>query len=340
MKPGDGSLETAGQPTAAAHADTAAASVSDRPAGSVMHAAPAGYTLGKLLGRGGMGEVVLANDQRIGRNVAIKRMRSADPTPDLIERFLREARIQARLDHPAIVPVHELGHDAEGRPYFTMKRLTGVTLQDVLAEGKLGDQKLLRAFVDVCLAIQFAHERGVIHRDLKPSNLMLGDYGDVYVLDWGVARVVDNKAEEESTHHVGTFDGETVAGSLLGTPGYMSPEQARGDEVTTATDIYALGSILFEILTHVTLHPRGPDAIASTLAGPQSPTTRAPERTIAPELDAICLAALANDPANRPSGRALADEVQRPARERDQRPWRSARSAAWASRSRLDTIGS
>src|SRR6185503_14204417 len=127
---------------------------------------PARYAVGRPLGIGGMGEVVLATDAQIGRDVAIKRMRVA-PTPSAVARFVREAKIQGRLEHPAIVPVHELANDAEGRPFFVMKRLTGTTLADILG-GKRGptQQKLLRAFADVCLAIEFAHNRGVIHRDL------------------------------------------------------------------------------------------------------------------------------------------------------------------------------
>src|SRR5688500_16350003 len=132
-----------------------------------------GHQIGELIGHGGMGEVLVAQDQRIGREVAVKRIRARDPSPDLVSRFLREARIQARLDHPAIVPVYELGTDVEGRPYFTMKRLAGVTLAKRIAQDA-PVPTLLRAFVDVCLAIQLAHTRGVVHRDLKPSNIMLG----------------------------------------------------------------------------------------------------------------------------------------------------------------------
>src|SRR2546430_11277663 len=123
-----------------------------------------------------MGEVLAATDRKFERDVALKRMRASDR--DSAERFLREAKIQARLDHPAIVPVHDLGVDAEGRPYFTMKRVSGVTLADRLAKpGPI--QPLLRALVDVGFAIELAHARGVVHRDLKPANIMLGDYGEV-----------------------------------------------------------------------------------------------------------------------------------------------------------------
>src|SRR5262245_34306447 len=138
---------------------------------------PARYVLGAPLGVGGMGEVILATDNQIGRDVAIKRMR-VPPSSAAVARFVREAKVQGRLDHPAIVPVHDLGNDDEGKPFFVMKRLTGTTLAEIIAKKSLSRQKLLRAFADVCLAIEFAHSRGVIHRDLKPANIMLGDFGE------------------------------------------------------------------------------------------------------------------------------------------------------------------
>ena len=268
----------------------------------------ASYEVGEVLGRGGMGEVVAAHDPNLGRDVAIKRMRADAPPPELVERFLREARIQARLDHPAIVPVHELGRDAAGQPYFTMKRLAGTTMQDVLATAP--QSRLLRAFIDVCLAIEFAHARGIVHRDLKPSNIVLGDYGEVYVLDWGVARVLHD-ADARGTE-LPSEAGATLAGALLGTPGYMAPEQARGaPDVGPAADTYALGAILFEILAGAPLHGRE-SPLADTLTNPQaSPVARHPDRAIPPELDAACTGALADDASARPSARALGERVQR-----------------------------
>jgi eukaryotic-like serine/threonine-protein kinase len=273
-----------------------------------------GYAIGEVLGRGGMGEVVLAHDGQMDREVALKRMRGAAPDADAIERFIREAKIQARLDHPAIVPVHQLGYDDAGLPYFTMKRLVGTTLLTrIEQQGPI--QPLLRALVDVCFAIELAHTRGVVHRDLKPSNIMLGDYGEVYVIDWGVARLVGGSRSEASPSHpsIDTSPPQaTAAGALLGTPGYMAPEQVRGEEVQPPADVYALGAILFEILVGEPLHPRGTAALVSTLqdAAVCSPVARAPGRTIAPELDAACVAALAADPAARPTARELATRVQ------------------------------
>jgi serine/threonine-protein kinase len=277
------------------------------------------YRVGAVIGRGGMGEVITATDQQIGREVAIKRIRSGYETGDGERRFLREARIQGRLEHPAIVPVHELSTDADGQPYFVMKKLAGETLASVLGRRNttVSRQRLLRAFADVCLAIEFAHTRGVVHRDLKPANIMLGDFGEVYVLDWGVARIrddapdparppIDSASVEPGAEHA------TVTGTMLGTPGYMAPEQIRGDEqLDGRADVYALGCILFEILAGLPLHPPGPVALNTTLVGLDAcPSRRAPDRDIGPELDAIVERACGLEPAERfATARELADRV-------------------------------
>lgn len=276
-----------------------------------------GYQLRDVIGRGGMGEVIIAHDPRIGREVAFKRILGRNAPDEAAFRFLREARIQARLDHPAIVPVYEIGTEDQQNPYFTMKRLSGETLaaRIISADANEPIAPLLRAFVDVCLAIDFAHARGIVHRDLKPSNIMLGQYGEVYVLDWGIARVL---ASHDATAHIDQGDdpvGEvrTQHGVVLGTPGYMAPEQIRAPgDIEPAADVYALGALLFEILAREPLHPRGLLALESTLADHSgSPAERCPDRTIAPELDAVCVEALRPDPAQRPTARELANRVQR-----------------------------
>jgi serine/threonine-protein kinase len=270
----------------------------------------ADYRYGELIGKGGMGEVMAAHDPRIGRDVAIKRMKSAHPDGEQLARFLREARIQARLDHPSIVPVHELSTDEAGRPFFTMKRVSGSTLAQKMADPTVSQQTLLRALIDVCQAVEFAHVRGVIHRDLKPANIMLGDYGEVYVLDWGVARVLTDTTRDQVGDIV-TLDDGTQTGALLGTPGFMAPEQVKGSPATQASDVYALGAILFEILAGESLHPRGAAALSSTLTAPQdAPARRRSDRAIPPELDALCHAALAEDPIYRPTARGLGEQIQ------------------------------
>jgi serine/threonine-protein kinase len=270
-----------------------------------------GYVFGEVIGSGGVGEVVLAHDLRVGRDVAIKRLHSRKPTSEETARFLREARIQARLDHPAVPPVYELGTDPQGRPFFTMKRLAGTTFSEMLKAPEPNRQRLLRAFADVCFAIDFAHSRGVVHRDLKPSNIMLGGFGDVYVLDWGLSRVVGEAVAEVVSDDIDSLDVDP--GGLLGTPGYMSPEQLqKAAEAGRPADVYALGAILFETLAGEPLHPRGPTALQSTVSGEAitSPAKRRTDRQIAPELDAICTVMLAMDPAARPTARRVAERVE------------------------------
>jgi serine/threonine-protein kinase len=284
-------------------ADTEAAATSDTPATFDR------FRVNAVLGRGGMGEVLSARDERIGRWVAIKRLRERGARAEVIARFLREARIQARLEHPAIVPVHEL-HDTEDDPYFVMKQITGASLDNVIASRPRN--VLLRAFVEVCLAIEFAHSRGVIHRDLKPSNIMLGDFGEVYVVDWGIARVIGDAASRTNFAEIDTVDrGATVPGSVLGTPGYISPEQIRGDtDLDGRSDVYALGCILFEILAGRPLHPRGLAGLTTALAGVDAHASL--HRDVPPELDDVCVKATAIDRDTRfTSARALADAVQR-----------------------------
>nr|MBA3457456.1 serine/threonine protein kinase [Deltaproteobacteria bacterium] len=250
---GKGFLDPSG-PTVS-NADTLAGDDADDFDVASMPTGNARYVMRDMLGRGGMGDVLLATDAQIGRDVAVKRMRDRRTTS--VARFLREARIQGRLDHPAIVPVHEVAVDEEDRPYFVMKRLTGTTLADILAArghvslttssiDKHPLSRLLRAYSDVCLAVEFAHTRGVIHRDLKPANIMLGDFGEVYVLDWGVARVMgDDSTDSLEIGPSKEPAGSTEAGTVLGTIGYMPPEQLRGMSIDRRADVYALGCILF-----------------------------------------------------------------------------------------------
>jgi len=293
-------------PADGATSDTTSAAATQRPAKLSLSS----YEIREQpIGRGGMGEVLLARDPQIGRDVAIKRMTGDDQDPEAVIRFVREAKIQAQLEHPAIVPVHEIGSDANGHPYFTMKRLTGRTLLDVLRDPEVRQQRLLRALVGVCNAIELAHSRAIIHRDLKPANIMLGDYGEVYVLDWGIARVL--AAPDGTTAPGIPISGETQVGAVMGTLGYMAPEQLRdASSAGPAADVYALGCILYEILAGVPVHPRA-EAMITTLADhPRSPAARAPDRDIPPELDAACTRALAFEPADRLTVRELGHEIE------------------------------
>jgi serine/threonine-protein kinase len=279
------------------------------------------YKITERIGAGGMGEVWCAFDERLERDVAIKVLHSGRRDANSVARFLREARVQGRLEHPSIVPVHDVG-DSDELPYFVMKRLSGTTLEHVRVALMRGDQDaikrwprrtLLARLVDVCLAVELAHQRGVIHRDLKPANIILGEFGDVYVLDWGLARLeVGDDRVGPTAQAVETSAGKTVTGTLLGTPGYMAPEQMRGDSVDRRADIYALGCILFEILTGVVAVPRD-SAFETTLAAPyHRPSASAPDADVPPELDDTCARATAADPSMRhATARELADEIQR-----------------------------
>jgi len=270
------------------------------------------YEVIDRLGEGGMGEVRLCHDSRTQRDVAMKVMRGVHAgRPDLDARFLREARVQGRMEHPSIVPVYDLGISG-GRPYFTMKRVLGETLTEIVAQLRVHDRgaqeaysrhKLLAAFSKVCLTVDFAHAHRIVHRDLKPDNIMLGAYGELYVLDWGIARIAEGDRAAWSTDpDLGPT--KTRAGSLLGTLGYMSPEQMdpKLGETDARSDVYALGAILFEILTLEPLHMASNvnDMVASTLAdAPSHPSARTPGQGIPPELDDICVKATARDPEKR-----------------------------------------
>ncbi len=269
------------------------------------------YVLGERLGMGGMGEVVRAHDSELDRVVAMKRMRASQGSSSARRRFFEEARTAAGLEHPNIVPVYDVGSDGDGCPYFTMKWIRGRTLAEILrgvAERKrrvLGDYPLSRRvqiLQSVCMAIDFAHERGVIHRDLKPANILIGAFGEVHVVDWGLAR--SGEPENGSSR-----PDQTLA--VHGTPSYMAPEQARGDAVDRRTDIYGLGAVLYEILTLRAPHAgrSAPEIVEAVRRGPPpSPIEIEPETP--PALDDLCRRAMSRDPADRPgSAREIHDEL-------------------------------
>lgn len=274
------------------------------------------YKIARRIGKGGMGEVMAARDVQISRDVAIKRMRAANPSEKAIQRFLREAMVQGRLEHPAIVPVHDIGRDGDGLPYFVMKKLAGTSLSKLLEDrDRVPLQKVLRSFADVCLAVEFAHVHGIVHRDLKPDNIMLGDYGETYVLDWGVAKIIgEDDGEFADIGSSSSGEHATRAGTAIGTPGYMSPEQVRGAaDIDGRADIYTLGCLLFEILAGEPLHPRGPAGMQHALEARDSrPSLRSPNRDVPPELDALCAKATASAREERvQTARELGEGVER-----------------------------
>jgi eukaryotic-like serine/threonine-protein kinase len=248
------------------------------------------YRLLRQVARGGMGVVYAAEDQDLQRRVALKVLEVPDAEGELANRLLREARVLARLEHPGIVPVHDVGTLADGRVFYTMKFVEGQQLDKYIGSvTSILDR--LRIFLRMCDAVAFAHARGVLHRDLKPANVMIGSFGEVLVMDWGLAKILaaPNDHAPQTQHLPGPDRVNAAAdisvltdhGRVMGTPGYMSPEQARGEiEVLDArSDIFSLGALLRFLLSH-------------KLAAPSS-------GRIAPALEAICTKACAEGPEDR-----------------------------------------
>jgi eukaryotic-like serine/threonine-protein kinase len=227
------------------------------------------YRLINELASGGMGTVYLAEDTELNRQVAIKVLNAPDFNADLRRRMVREAQIIARLEHPGIVPVHDVGTLADGRVFYAMKYVRGSRLDEYAARN-VGLRDRLRKFQAVCDAVAFAHAHGVIHRDLKPQNIMIGSFGEVLVLDWGVAKILRRRespiaselvASEADTLMMKKTAEDTDHGTIIGTRNYMSPEQSRGeiDRLDERSDVYSLGAVLYFLLTDqapATAHPR------------------------------------------------------------------------------------
>jgi serine/threonine protein kinase len=264
------------------------------------------YVLLDPIGRGGMATVYRARDLELDREVALKVLRSPDPADDLAARLIDEARILARLEHPGIVPVHDAGTLADGRVFCAMKLVRGKRL-DALAAGPLDIGERLRIFQRICEAVAFGHAHGVLHRDLKPQNIMAGAFGEVLVMDWGVAGIIadaagDNPVEPARRQRAttgsasgSTSGSATVDGTRVGTPGFMAPEQEAGRvaDFDARTDVYGLGAILEYLLGLGRGGPR-----------PEAPVDR--------RLRAICARATASIPGDRyPTVEELAGDVHR-----------------------------
>jgi tetratricopeptide (TPR) repeat protein/tRNA A-37 threonylcarbamoyl transferase component Bud32 len=310
----------------------------------------------RLHAHGGLGEVFVARDEELSRDVALKRIRrphAADAGSR--RRFLREGEITGSLEHPGVVPVYGLTRAADGQPCYAMRFIRGQTLKEAIerfhasagADRGLALRQLLARFVAVCNTVAYAHSKGVVHRDLKPANIMLGDYGETLVVDWGLAKRVSRPGETETPEEAGappaaTDGGDgTATGEVLGTPAFMSPEQAAGrqDVVGPATDVYGLGATLYALLTG--RPPFSGGARGEVLRKVQTGDFPLP-RKIRPEvpraLEAICLRAMAREPAARYATplelaadleRWLADEPVSAYRE----SW-TARARRWARRHR------
>lgn len=290
------------------------------------------YRLVRQIGEGGMGVVYEAHDGELDRSVAVKIVRDAIGS-DGAERLLREARIIARLEHPGIIPVHDVGRLDDGRIYYVMKLVRGQRLDERRADMSLGER--LAALERVCETVAFAHAHGVIHRDLKPQNIMLGEFGEVLVLDWGVARILRQSPPSAATRATaeqtgpaaspappGDANAETLAaartraGAVIGTPAFMAPEQARGEieRIDERSDVFALGAILHFLLTGAAPAALRPAAERR----PEAPADRArPSRPSAGgstprALRSICERAMRDEPTERYSDvRSMAEDVAR-----------------------------
>ncbi|PRQ04494.1 Serine/threonine-protein kinase PknD [Enhygromyxa salina] len=234
------------------------------------------YQDDKLLGRGGMGEVKLAHDHDIGRKVAVKRLLDED-NPHAVARFIDEVRTVGSLEHPNIVPIHDVGVDDDGALFFVMKYVEGETLSSIIDKLAAGDAEYhkrysfearLDLFAGLLRALQYAHDRGLVHRDIKPENIMVGRFGEVMLMDWGIAHPIRSEAHRVNKAGIERASTETVDGSVVGTPQYMSPEQAVGEvaELDGRSDLYSAFVVLYELLTLTPYIEPGKTAMQTVLA--------------------------------------------------------------------------
>ena len=272
--------------------------VTDEPAGR--------YEIIEELAHGGSGKVLVVFDRHIGRKIAMKELISDSIKPPsenddpqktaMRNRFLREAKLTGRLEHPAIVPVYEIGRHANGAYYYTMRLIKGKTLLQAIRKSSSLEERLelLPHFFNICNAVAYSHSKGVINRDLKPSNVMIGEFGETVVLDWGLAKIKDSD-EIIFVRHENFGVGETVVGQAIGTPSYMPPEQAEGKigEIDELSDIYSLGAILYQILTGVTpFSGKTTDEIIKKVLTEKAENATKRNKDIPPELAAIAEKAL------------------------------------------------
>ncbi len=274
--------------------------ISDHPA--LVAVDPEHYVLTEEIARGGMGRVLRARDRRLGRQIAIKE--NLVNTGDHARRFEREVRITARLQHPSIVHIHEAGVWPTGEPFFAMELVAGRSLDEVISRSATLDQRLalIPNVLAVADAIAYAHHQGVIHRDLKPKNVLVGDFGETVVIDWGLAKDLSGQ----------DVDTDDPAGKVVGTPAYMPPEQARGHAVDPRTDVYALGAVLFHVLAgRPPISGRTTDEVLARLVAGPLPSLSDTQPDVPADLLAIVAKAMAFAPADRyPSARELADDLR------------------------------
>jgi serine/threonine-protein kinase len=293
------------------------------------------YDILRSHARGGLGEVFVARDRELGREVALKQIQPQFADDALSRaRFVREAEITGGLEHPGVVPVHALGWDGHGRPYYAMRFIRGESLKEAVerfhavdrpesapGQRSLELRRLVRQFLDVCNAIDYAHSRGVVHRDIKPSNIVVGMHGETLVVDWGLAKTLgrtdsgDVREERSLVPSSVSESAQTLPGLAQGTPSFMSPEQAAGalERIGLACDVYSLGATLYCLITGRA--PFESDSVQEVLRAVREgvfPPPRQVDRLIPRALEAICLRAMALEPRDRyPTARALAEDIER-----------------------------
>ncbi|MBI4510759.1 MAG: protein kinase [Deltaproteobacteria bacterium] len=281
---------------------------------------PMRYQVVREVARGGLGRILEARDHHLGRNVAIKELLKGDSTAEA--RFVREATVTARLQHPAIVPVHDVGRWPTGEPFYAMKMVSGRSFDEVIKGTRaLGDRlALLPNVIAVAEAIAYAHSKGVIHRDLKPANILIGSFGETVVIDWGIAKTLAeiNSPDPTIPPSPAGEEGMTAVGMVMGTPSYMPPEQARGHRVDERADVYALGAILYHVLAGMPPYSgsqhsgtQSGDILSRVITGPPKPlSSRQPG--VPRDLLTIVNKAMAREPMDRyPNAAELADDLKR-----------------------------
>lgn len=285
------------------------------------------YAVGEEIAQGGIGRILRASDKRLERPVALKQL--LDPNPEFEARFLREALVTARLQHPAIVPVYDVGRFPDGEIFYAMKLVTGRSLGEVVEEAGSFDERLalLPHVIAVAEAIAYAHSEHIVHRDLKPANVLIGPFGETVVIDWGIAKDLReqeavNEAlalqELQDVHGPSSQGGDgstslTMAGAVLGTPGYMPPEQAGGNAVDERADVYALGAILYHVLAGVAPYEgkNGIEVLTRVLTEPP-PDLSSREKRVPRDLVAIVNKAMAREPLDRyPTANEFAHDLRR-----------------------------
>jgi hypothetical protein len=273
------------------------------------------YELGDEVGRGGLGRVVHAHDKVLDRAVAVKELHGNDANARA--RFVREALITARLQHPSIVPIYEAGRRPDGAPFYTMKLVGGRSFHAMIAEAKTLEARLalVPTVLAVADALAYAHNRGIIHRDLKPGNILVGEFGETIVIDWGLAKDlgIDDRDALPAGPYRASNSEQTIAGALLGTPAYMAPEQAAGEEVDERADVYALGAILYNVIVGVAPHAGTTlDEMIEQIVAGKIPPIAEREPNVPPDLAAIVGKAMERDRTARyRNAKQIADELRR-----------------------------